>query len=202
MRSVDKVTSQVEMSLRKGGVVKKDAQLDLPSLAEANLSVGQVVRGVVKRVEDFGAFIRLDGLNVQGLCHKSKVSDETSGSWKEHVRSGDKVKAVVLDVNLETKKLSLGLKKSLFPEGEVPDEDDEDEEEGDEEEEVIGGLDAEEEDDDEDDEDEEDAAASDEGEEIDLQAMLNGAGVSEDSGDDDEDAEMDDGDEPEVRRRR
>ncbi|GJN89500.1 hypothetical protein Rhopal_002487-T1 [Rhodotorula paludigena] len=195
--SVDKVTSQVEMSLRKGGVVKKDAQPDLPSLAEANLSVGQVVRGVVKRVEDFGAFIRLDGLNVQGLCHKSKVTDETSGSWKEHVRSGDKVKAVVLDVNLETKKLSLGLKKSLFPEGEVSDEDDEDEEEeGDDEEEVIGGL--EDEEDGDEDEHDEGAADSDEGEDIDLQAMLNGAGVSADSDEDNEDAEMDHGDEPEV----
>jgi rRNA biogenesis protein RRP5 len=53
------------------------------------------------------------------------VTDDESGSWKEHVREGQAVKAVVLDVNLETKKVSLGLKKSLFPEGAVDDSDEE-----------------------------------------------------------------------------
>ncbi|GAA5925984.1 hypothetical protein JCM3775_005168 [Rhodotorula graminis] len=188
--SVDKVTSQVELSLRKGGVVKKDAQPDLPSLADANLSVGQVVRGVVKRVEDFGAFIRLDGLNVQGLCHKSKVTDDDKGSWKEHVRSGDKVRAVVLAVDLEAKKVSLGLKKSLFPEGEASDdEEDEDEDVGSsaEEEEIADGA-----SDDEDDEADEDVS---EGDELDMAALLSGAGAGSDE-DEDEDEKM--VDEPEV----
>ncbi|BGP47503.1 rRNA bioproteinsis protein rrp5 [Rhodotorula kratochvilovae] len=186
--SVDKVTSQVELSLRKGGVVKKGAEPDLPSLAEANLSVGQVVRGVVKRVEDFGAFVRLDGLNVQGLCHKSKVTDETKGSWKEHVHQGDRVRVVVLDVNLETKKVSLGLKKSLFPEGEASDEEEDDEESGEEEEEIVDGM---------SDDDEEDGS----GDEVDLQALLNSAAAgSDDEEEDDEDEDEDDemADEPEV----
>ncbi|GAA6057842.1 hypothetical protein JCM3770_000609 [Rhodotorula araucariae] len=184
--SVDKVTSQVELSLRKGGVVKKGAEPDLPSLAEANLEVGQVVRGVVKRVEDFGAFIRLDGLNVQGLCHKSKVTDATTGSWKEHVHQGDRVRVVVLDVNLETKKVSLGLKKSLFPEGEASDAEDKDEDESEDgEEDVVDGM----------SEDEEGS-----GDEVDLQALLNGAGAGSDDGEEDEDEDDDDemADEPEV----
>lgn len=190
-RSVDKVTSQVELSLRKGGVVKKDAQPDLPSLADADLSVGQVVRGVVKRVEDFGAFIRLDGLNVQGLCHKSKVTDEDKGSWKEHVRSGDKVRAVVLAVDLEAKKVSLGLKKSLFPEGaasEDEEDDDEEEEGSDDEEEIIDGA---------SDDDDEDGS---EGDDLDMAALLSGAGAGSDDDEEDEDDEM--VDEPEVRPRR
>lgn len=192
--SVDKVSSQVEMSLRKSAVVKKDAAAPLPSLAESGIEKGQVVRGVVKRIEDYGAFIRLDGLNVQGLCHKSKVTDETKGSWKEHVREGDKVKAIVLDLNLETNKISLGLKKSLFPEGELSDKDsenasgDEDDDEEEEEEMLAAG-----------DSDEEGLAIdSDEGEDVDLDALLQAAG-KDGSDDDDEEEEDSAMDEDEVR---
>ena len=178
--------------------MKKDAAAPLPSLAESGLEKGQIVRGVVKRIEDYGAFIRLDGLNVQGLCHKSKVTDETKGSWKEHAREGDKVKAIVLDLNLETNKISLGLKKSLFPEGELSDDesedasgDDDDEEEEEEEEAMLAAEDS----------DEEGLAIdSDEGEDVDLDALLQAAGKDgsddDDDDDDDEDFAMD---EDEVR---
>lgn len=176
------------MTFRKSAVVKKDAAAPLPGLEEAGLEKGQVVRGVVKRIQDYGAFIRLDGLNVQGLCHKSKVTDDTKGSWKEAVREGDKVKAVVLDVNLETKKISLGLKKSLFPEGEESDEEEEsDEQDGEDEEEMI-------QDDDEDSEGEEGLAVdSDGGDDVDLEALLRAAGGddsdAEDASEDDEEME-------------
>ncbi|GAA5841896.1 hypothetical protein JCM11251_005414 [Rhodosporidiobolus azoricus] len=172
--SVDKITSQVEFSLRKGATVKKDAVSDLPGLAEAGLEKGQVVNGTVKRVQDYGAFVKIEGTSVQGLCHKSKVTDDETGSWKEHVREGQTVKAVVLDINLETKKVSLGLKKSLFPEGALESEDEaESDEEGDEDEEMDG-----------------EEGDSDEGEDLDLQAILNGAGA-EDSEEDEEDEEED-----------
>ncbi|GAA5986306.1 hypothetical protein JCM10908_003698 [Rhodotorula pacifica] len=194
--AVDKVSSQVEMSLRKSTFVKKDAAAPLPSLADSGLEKGQVVRGVVKRIEDYGAFIRLDGLNVQGLCHKTKVTDETKGSWKEHVREGDKVKAIVLDLNLETNKISLGLKKSLFPEDERSDDDDVDdasgdEEEDDDEEEMLAAEDSEHE--------EELAIDSDGGEDVDLEALLKSAGAGgsdEEDASDDEDAAMDEDEVP------
>lgn len=73
-RSVNKESSQVELSLRKSASVKK-AQLSLD-----DVSAGQVVKGVVSRVEAYGAFIRLDGSNISGLCHKSNVSLPSSSS--------------------------------------------------------------------------------------------------------------------------
>ncbi|GAA6020638.1 hypothetical protein JCM10207_007806 [Rhodosporidiobolus poonsookiae] len=177
--SVDKVTSQVEFSLRKGATIKKDATSNLPGLDEAGLEKGQVVAGTVKRIQDYGVFVRIDGTSVQGLCHKSKVTDDESGSWKEHVREGQQVKAVVLDVNLETKKVSLGLKKSLFPEGAIESSDEEDE---DEDEEMAG------------EEDEDEELDSDEGEDVDLQALLAGAAAGGADSDEDEDEESDEED--------
>ncbi|GAA5859805.1 hypothetical protein JCM8547_007035 [Rhodosporidiobolus lusitaniae] len=179
--SVDKVTSQVEFSLRKGATVKKDAVSSLPGLAESGLEKGQVVTGKIHRIQDYGVHIKIDGTNVQGLCHKSKVTDDESVSWKETVREGKEVKVVVLDVNLETKKVSLGLKKSLFPEGEADESDDEDEDDDDDEDEEMV-----------DDDDEEGVELdSDEGE--DVEALLKGAAAGHESEEDDsgeEDFEM------------
>lgn len=65
--SVDKVQNLVELSLRKNAAVKE------ASIEYSDLAKGQVIRGVVKRVEAYGAFIRIEGSNISGLCHKSKV---------------------------------------------------------------------------------------------------------------------------------
>lgn len=116
-----------------------------------------------------------------------QVTDEEGADWKESVKEGQAVKAVIMDVNLETKKVSLGLKRSLFPE----------DYEGSSDEEELSDEDEEEEDDAEDDEDEEmdgeGEVDSDEGDEIDLAALLKAQG-----GDDsDSDAEMED-EEPAV----
>jgi rRNA biogenesis protein RRP5 len=45
------------------------AQLGLSDFAE-----GQTVVAIVKKVEEYGIFLRIDGSNVSGLCHKSEVS--------------------------------------------------------------------------------------------------------------------------------
>lgn len=55
------------MSLRKNAEVKH------ASLEFSDLVKGQVIKGIVKRVEAYGAFIRIDGSSFSGLCHKSKV---------------------------------------------------------------------------------------------------------------------------------
>lgn len=188
------------MSFRSSAVVKKDAAAPAAtSLADANLSKGQVVRGTIKRVQDYGVFIRLDDSGVEGLCHKSKIVDDDDGkrSWKEVVREGQKVRAVVLSVDLEKKKLSLGLKKSLFPEGQASDEEEEDEDEvegedlEDEEEEMVSA--------DEEDEEEGEGGESDEDESVDLQAML--AQAQADGSDDDDAEEDEEMSEAEVRTR-
>lgn len=179
--SINKVTSQVELTLRKSAKVKETQS----SMTHADLKKGSVVPGVVRKIEPYGVFIRIDGSNIQGLCHKTKVTDEEGADWKEHVKEGQQVKALIMDVNLDTKKVSLGLKRSLFPEdfegsSDGEDESDDNEEEEDEEEEG------------EDEEMDGEGEDSDEGEELDLAALLQAQGAEDDS-----DAEMDDDEEDE-----
>lgn len=54
---------------------RKNADVKSSSVDFGDLEAGQVVRGVVKRVEAYGAFVRIDGSSINGLCHKSKVSE-------------------------------------------------------------------------------------------------------------------------------
>jgi small subunit ribosomal protein S1 len=82
------------------------------SVAE-KYKAGERVRGTVTRVADFGAFVELEP-GVEGLIHLSEMS------WAKRVRQpsdvvkpGETVEAVVLTVNSNDRRLSLGLKQAL-----------------------------------------------------------------------------------------
>ena len=75
--------------------------------------VGQRVTGTVTRLMDFGAFVELEP-GVEGLIHVSEMS------WVKKVRkpsdmlkTGDTVEAVVLNISVPEKRISLGLKQAL-----------------------------------------------------------------------------------------
>lgn len=68
--SVDTVKRQVEMTFRSGES-SRSAQSSL--LKMGDLVVGTKVDGTVKKVEDYGLFIEIEGSKLRGLCHKSEV---------------------------------------------------------------------------------------------------------------------------------
>jgi small subunit ribosomal protein S1 len=77
----------------------------------ANHNKGDRVSGKIKSITDFGIFIGLDG-GIDGLVHLSDISWNTPG--EEAVRSykkGDEVEAVVLAVDPERERISLGIKQ-------------------------------------------------------------------------------------------
>ena len=75
------------------------------------LLVGQVRRGVVKNVTDFGAFIDLGGLD--GLLHITDMSWGRVGHPSEIVQIGDDMDVKVLDIDWNRERISLGLKQLL-----------------------------------------------------------------------------------------
>jgi len=75
--------------------------------------VGERVRGTVTRVADFGAFVELDP-GVEGLIHVSEMSwGKKMRSASTLVKPGEIVDAVILGVNTEEHRMSLGLKQAL-----------------------------------------------------------------------------------------
>ena len=78
---------------------------------DANIQVGDKVKGKVVNMADYGAFIEI-APGVEGLIHVSEMS------WSQHLRSafdfmkeGDEIEAVVLTLDREERKMSLGVKQ-------------------------------------------------------------------------------------------
>ena len=78
---------------------------------DPNLKVGDHVKGKVIVIADYGAFVEI-APGVEGLIHVSEMS------WSQHLRSaqdflkvGQEVEAVILSLNREERKMSLGLKQ-------------------------------------------------------------------------------------------
>ena len=78
---------------------------------DANLKVGDHVKGKVVVMADYGAFIEI-APGVEGLIHVSEMS------WSQHLRSaqdfmkvGDEVEAVILTLDRDERKMSLGIKQ-------------------------------------------------------------------------------------------
>jgi len=77
----------------------------------ANFNRGDRVSGTIKSITDFGVFIGLDG-EIDGLVHLSDLSWEIPG--EEAVRNykkGDEVEAVILSIDSERERISLGIKQ-------------------------------------------------------------------------------------------
>ena len=78
---------------------------------DANLQVGDHVKGKVVVIADYGAFVEIQP-GVEGLIHVSEMS------WSQHLRSaqeflkvGDDVEAVILTLDRDERKMSLGIKQ-------------------------------------------------------------------------------------------
>jgi len=72
--------------------------------------IGDKVHGTVKNLTDFGAFIDLDGMD--GLLHITDMTWGRLGHPSELVKVGQPLEVIVLDINKEKERVSLGLKQT------------------------------------------------------------------------------------------
>jgi len=72
---------------------------------------GDIRKGTVKNITDFGAFIDLNGID--GLLHITDMSWGRIGHPSEILKVGQEIDVVVLDVNKEKERVSLGLKQKM-----------------------------------------------------------------------------------------
>jgi len=76
-------------------------------------SAGDRVRGVVSRIADFGAFVELEP-GVEGLVHLSEMSwSKRIHKATEVVKAGDVIDALILNISIPERRISLGLKQAL-----------------------------------------------------------------------------------------
>ncbi len=76
-----------------------------------NFKVGDTIEGTVKNITEFGLFIGLDE-NLDGMVHLSDLDRNRSGSEAiAEYKKGETVKAIILDVDPEKERISLGVKQ-------------------------------------------------------------------------------------------
>lgn len=121
---VNQENGWIDMSL-KASVVDPYSQ---PPMKFEDLEEGMKVDGSIKAIHSYGVFIHLNGSNISGLCHISEISDVSVSQIDKLYEVGDPVKAIILKIDAEKRKLSLGLKASYFDDMDIDEAEESDEE--------------------------------------------------------------------------
>lgn len=112
--SVDPETKRISLSIKETEKGPWDINSD-------KLSEGAVLEGTVKRLTNFGAFVEVFP-GIEGLVHISQISHTRIKSPHEAISVGDLVQVKILELNSETKKLSLSIKELIEnPEADITD---------------------------------------------------------------------------------
>lgn len=111
------VGDEIDVKILKYDAAKERVSLGLKQVqpnpwesAQDKYQVGAKVSGEIVSIKDYGIFVELDD-GIEGLVHVSEVSwTNPKGPIKGH-NVGDKIEAQVLEVDVENKRISLGLKQ-------------------------------------------------------------------------------------------
>ena len=110
-QEVEVMVLEVDSDKRRISLGLKQAQRNPWDEFAEKHPVGTEVTGEVKNATEFGLFIGLDG-DVDGMVHMSDIAWGISGEDALALhRKGEEVKAVVLDVDVEKERISLGMKQ-------------------------------------------------------------------------------------------
>ena len=103
---IDEARRNIVVSRRK---LIEDQREKLKKALLSQLKVGEIRKGTVKNIADFGAFVDLGGID--GLLHITDMSYGRINHPSEMVKLDDEVEVMVLAVDLEKEKIALGLKQ-------------------------------------------------------------------------------------------
>ncbi|MES2754529.1 MAG: 30S ribosomal protein S1 [Pseudomonadota bacterium] len=110
-QEVEVIVLEVDAEKRRISLGLKQAQSNPWEAFAAAHPIGSEVEGEVKNATEFGLFVGLDG-DVDGMVHMSDIAWGVSGEDALNLhRKGEMVKAVVLDIDAEKERISLGMKQ-------------------------------------------------------------------------------------------
>ena len=92
---------------RKAVLEKNNSAVKIELLK--NLDEGQIIKGIVKNITDYGAFVDLGGID--GLLHITDISWSRVTNPSEHLTIGEEIDVKVLSFDKEKLRVSLGLKQ-------------------------------------------------------------------------------------------
>jgi small subunit ribosomal protein S1 len=109
--SVDQERRRIGLSLRR-------LQPQPWDIVNDTYEVGQVVRGRITKLVNFGAFARLEKDGIEGLIHVSELTDRRITHPKEVVTEGDEFDLRIIRIDTDKRRMGLSLKQALPPSAE------------------------------------------------------------------------------------
>ena len=111
---VDVKIIRVELEKRRIALSMKQAQADPWAGVLQSFTPQSVIKGTVKRLTDFGAFVEV-APGIEGLIHISEMSDKRVNTCADVVQVGQEVETRVLGVDAEQRRISLSIKQVKAP---------------------------------------------------------------------------------------
>ena len=108
-QEVDAVILDINPELQRVSLGLKQAESDPWANIDSIYKVGDVVRGKVTKIAQFGAFVELSN-KIDGLIHISQLSREHVAKVRDVLNEGDEVEARVIKVNPEARQIGLSIK--------------------------------------------------------------------------------------------
>jgi len=109
--SIEAVVLDIDPAAKRIALGMKQIEANPWTLLEDKYPIGSVIKGQVRNVTDFGVFVGVEE-GIDGLVHVSDIS------WTKHIKhpgdvykKGDEVEAVVLNIDVENERFSLGIKQ-------------------------------------------------------------------------------------------
>ena len=116
------VVKKIDRDTGKIGLSARDLVESPWQRAGEKYHVGATVRGVVSRIAQFGAFVKLEP-GVEGLVHVSELANRHVRSVGDVVKEGEPVECRVLSIDPDEQRMSLSIKALVTPSGAAADDD-------------------------------------------------------------------------------
>ena len=105
---IDKANQRISLGVKQ---IETDPWKEL----EGKFKVGDVVKGTVSKIANFGAFIELPG-DIDGLVHISQISEDRVEKVKDVLKPGQEVEARVIKIDKTERRLGLSIKATGYSE--------------------------------------------------------------------------------------
>jgi small subunit ribosomal protein S1 len=112
---VDAIVLEVDIDNQRISLGMKQLTDDPWEEIDRLYRMGDLVTGKVARVAGYGAFIELDH-DIDGLVHISQISEERIEKVKDHLKEGDEVKARVIKIDKDERRIGLSIKAADYDE--------------------------------------------------------------------------------------
>ncbi|MFZ0436135.1 MAG: 30S ribosomal protein S1 [Chthoniobacterales bacterium] len=112
---VDAVVIDIDKANQRISLGVKQLETDPWKEIEGKFKVGDVVKGTVSKIANFGAFIELPG-DIDGLVHISQISEDRVEKVKDVLKPGQEVEARVIKIDKTERRLGLSIKATGYSE--------------------------------------------------------------------------------------